>query len=167
MTAVAPTIHVFERAGLGKAPFTYIGWEKRTYQACPGAPIQPGATCDYCGTAICFVFLIDSADHRRFKVGSDCVAKTGDRGLKKAVDQEVRERERQDRHQRDQARIENARQALTEPVRERLAAKPHPYGGQRALLRDQDAPGRGGVEPANGRERRQGTGRPVDRAGGP
>src|SRR3990167_5391821 len=30
--------HKFERAGLGKAPYKMVAFERRTYQACPGAP---------------------------------------------------------------------------------------------------------------------------------
>lgn len=46
------TIHKFELAGLGKAPFHFTGQvSEKTYQACNGAPVQPASTCDYCGTA--------------------------------------------------------------------------------------------------------------------
>lgn len=69
-------LHPFERANLGKAPFRVVGFEEKTYQACPGAPVQPGSTCDYCGTAIRQVFHIASADGKQFKVGCDCVLKT-------------------------------------------------------------------------------------------
>ncbi len=44
--------HVFERAGLGLAPFRFVGMEEKTFQACPGAPIQAGSSCDYCGTGM-------------------------------------------------------------------------------------------------------------------
>ncbi len=73
--------HVFERAGLGKAPFRYVGMTESKYQACHGAPVQPGSSCDYCGQGIMYVCEILSADGRRFKVGCDCVARTGDAGL--------------------------------------------------------------------------------------
>ncbi len=87
-TAAAATpapIHRFEAAGLGKAPFRVEGFQVSKYQACPGAPIQAGSSCDYCGQAIMLVFAISSADGRRFKVGCDCVLKTGDAGLANAV----------------------------------------------------------------------------------
>jgi hypothetical protein len=86
-------VHCFERAGLGKAPFRVIGFEVRKYQACPGAPVQPGASCDYCGTGIMNVFHIKGAgsEAAAFKVGCDCVAKTGDGGLRKAVNGLIRE----------------------------------------------------------------------------
>jgi hypothetical protein len=77
--------HRFEAAGLGKAPFTYEGFQVSKWQACPGAPVQAGSSCDYCGQSIMLVFAIRSADGRRFKVGCDCVAKVGDEGLLSAV----------------------------------------------------------------------------------
>lgn len=72
MTAV----HPFERAGLGAAPFRCAGSYEAKYQACHGAPIQPGASCDYCGQGIMLVYVIKSSDGKTFRVGCDCVAKT-------------------------------------------------------------------------------------------
>jgi hypothetical protein len=80
-----PPVHRFEAAGLGKAPFEVESFQICKYQACQGAPIQPGASCDFCGTGIMLVYVIRSADNRRFKVGCDCVEKTGDAGLINAV----------------------------------------------------------------------------------
>jgi hypothetical protein len=77
----ATKVHPFERVGLGKAPFRVAGYEKRVFYACPGAPPQCGGSCDYCGTGIVHTFVIASADGKRFVVGSDCVAKTGDRAM--------------------------------------------------------------------------------------
>src|SRR5215831_9819973 len=73
-------MHKFEQAGLGKAPFRVVGYTREIYQAVPGdpnCPCQPGAACDYCMTAIVDTFWIRSSDGRRFKVGCDCVYKTG------------------------------------------------------------------------------------------
>jgi hypothetical protein len=71
------TIHPFTRAGFGPAPFRCVGMTVERYQACHGAPVQPGTSCDYCGTGIMYAFWIVNADSsRRFKVGCDCVAKT-------------------------------------------------------------------------------------------
>lgn len=72
-------IHPFEKAGLGMGPFRCTGSYESKFQAIPGdpsCPIQPGSSCDYCGTAIMNVFKIRSADKKEFKVGCDCVAKT-------------------------------------------------------------------------------------------
>lgn len=67
--------HPFQRAGLGLAPFKCMGVEEKTYQACPGAPVQPGGSCDYCGTGIRYMVHVLSADNNRFKIGMDCAQK--------------------------------------------------------------------------------------------
>jgi len=81
---VSPSTHPFERAGLGKAPFRCVGMSVEQYQAIPGdpsCPMQPGASCDYCGQGIMLVYRIQGVDGARFKVGCDCVRKTGDTRL--------------------------------------------------------------------------------------
>ena len=65
------TTHIFTEAGLGKAPFAFAGFEQK-----PG-----GSGCHFCGTAIKNLFHVESADGRRFAVGSECVHKSGDQGL--------------------------------------------------------------------------------------
>jgi len=72
---VNPVGYVFERAGLGLAPFHFVGFSIKKFQACPGAPVQPGTCCDCCGTGIMLVCNIKSSDGRLFKVCSDCVVK--------------------------------------------------------------------------------------------
>lgn len=69
--------HKFEEAGLGQAPYDFIQVVDKVYQACQGAPIQPGSSCDYCGTGIRYEYWLRSADAREFKVGCDCVLKVG------------------------------------------------------------------------------------------
>lgn len=98
-------VHKFEASGLGKAPFRCVGYGRLTYQACPGAPVQPGGTCDYCGTAIIDAFRIRGIDGREFKVGSDCVLKTGDAGLIRAYKKspEYRKAQRDKRDAKDLA----------------------------------------------------------------
>ena len=91
MTNQTNTIHKFELAGLGKAPFRFIGdYESRgpitnADGSQSGAPGQPMGTCDYCMQGIAICCRIESADGKRFIVGSDCVLKTGDAGLKRKV----------------------------------------------------------------------------------
>ena len=77
-------LHVFERAGLGKYPFRWLGARETVWQAYPGAPKQAGTTCDYCGQGIMTACDLQSADGKRFKVGCDCVMRSGDAGLLKA-----------------------------------------------------------------------------------
>lgn len=59
------TLHPFEQAGLGKAPFhcTHV--------------VDSWSACQFCGTAIRYQYHIAGADGAHFFVGSDCVAKTG------------------------------------------------------------------------------------------
>lgn len=72
--------HVFESAGLGKAPFRYVGLNEAVTSTG-----RPGGSCDYCGTAIQYCCEIESADGKAFVVGCECVKKTGDKGLDKAI----------------------------------------------------------------------------------
>lgn len=140
------TIHRFEAAGLGKAPFAFTGKvTEKTYCACPGAPVQPGSKCDYCGTRIRYEFWVRSADGREFKVGCDCIYKTRDTSLIKQIS--VAERKLRDaknaaakasKAERVAQRIEAARAKLPS-VSGTLASKPHPnsyYAGQGRTLLD-------------------------------
>lgn len=82
-TPAAKKPHPFEAAGLGHAPFHVTGHAEKTYCAGPGAPIQCGGSCDYCGTGIVDHYYIKGSGpgDKEFHVGSDCVRKTGDRVL--------------------------------------------------------------------------------------
>jgi len=70
------TIHPFELAGLGKAPFRYDGMEEKVHNNGDGTT-KAGGSCQYCWTGIRWCFWIKSSDGKRFYVGSDCVAKLG------------------------------------------------------------------------------------------
>ncbi len=76
-------MHVFERAGLGKAPFRCVGAHEE-YITHPDGTTQASGSCQFCGMGIRNVFMIRGADGKMFKVGSDCVARTGDEGLIKS-----------------------------------------------------------------------------------
>lgn len=122
VVAPAPAVHVFERAGLGRAPFRFERFEVSKYQACHGAPIQPGTSCDYCGTGIMNVFWIRSADAKEFKVGCDCVHKTGDAGLVKAVrDEERRQARAKSTAKRDEQAAKRAAETRRKNDEERAA----------------------------------------------
>ncbi len=119
--------HVFQEAGLGTAPFKVVGFEVSKFQACQGAPIQPGTSCDYCGTAIMNVYWVSGIDNSRFKVGCDCVEKTGDRGMIDKVRRMENDRKRKDRHVREAARIDRLYGLLSMgAIRDDLASRPHP-----------------------------------------
>lgn len=127
------TVHRFELAGLGKAPFRFTGEvSEKTYCACPGAPVQPGSSCDYCGTGIRYEFWVRSADGKKFKVGCDCIHKTGDAGLIQqisAAERKLRDKKnaaaKARKAERLAARIQAAKEKLPS-VRGTLASKPHP-----------------------------------------
>lgn len=122
-------IHPWEKAGLGTAPFRYTGYERITYQACRDAPIQPGSTCDYCGTAISSVYWIRSNDGRTFKVGSTCVGKTNARGSRvfTEVQKAARKAKRQEATERaKERRADLVAYLLTIEGRRALRALSHP-----------------------------------------
>lgn len=122
-------IHVFEKAGLGKAPFRVVGYEFKTYQACPDAPAQVGGSCEYCWTGIKDTFHIESADGQHFVVGSTCVNKTGDKGLIDATKRQLNAAKAQRTAERNQERIDAALKELKkEDIREKLADIPHEQG---------------------------------------
>lgn len=70
--------HPFEKTGLGKAPFSCTHVTENVF-ALPDGTTKAGGCCDYCGTGIRWEFWIKGsvAGARQFKVGCDCVAKTG------------------------------------------------------------------------------------------
>lgn len=126
-------VHKFELAGLGKAPYRLGGVVERKYQACYGAPVQPGSTCDYCHTSIMYEYWIHSSDGKRFKVGCDCVLKTdSERSLVDAVKREANRIKTEARHAKEDARIAEGVAWFT-ANREAVAKHPHPYAGR---LRD-------------------------------
>ena len=96
--------HAFELAGLGKAPFRVTGVTENVFVAHPGAPARAGGCCDFCGTGIRYEFWIKSSDGKAFKVGCDCVKKTGDKGLVKVVSEwEAAQRKAKKEKKRDEA----------------------------------------------------------------
>jgi hypothetical protein len=131
VTTAAESIHKFEAAGLGKAPFRFVGVEKKVFVACPGAPAKPGGTCDYCGQGITYAFHVASADGKQFAVGCDCIRKTGDAGLIRAVKEDEAKQRRAKSEARRQAGNERAARLLAafragECVS--LHSQPHPKG---------------------------------------
>lgn len=121
--------HVFERAKLGKAPFRFVGiYEKRgpitlsDGSQC-GADGQPMGICEYCGRGIAICCQIVSADGKRFVVGSDCVARTGDAGLVRQFknSKELREFNRQARVVKAKADKEFVTDAIEKHAAELMA----------------------------------------------
>jgi len=128
--------HLFQQAGLGVAPFRFVGAHVKTYQACHGAPVQPGGSCAYCGTGIMECCVIRDANGKEFIVGNVCVGKTGDAGLINLTKRAINALRTANKHVRDDLRIQAARELLEVPaVRAALQAQPHPrgFGGQSML----------------------------------
>lgn len=125
------TAHPLERAELGLAPFSLVGFSESVYVACPGAPAQAAGTCDYCGTGIRYVCHIRSADGKEFKVGMDCVRKLyRDDNAKSdailvAVNDERRRLQREARHAKERQQLADGWTWVNEH-RTELAALPHP-----------------------------------------
>lgn len=123
---MSSSVHPFQRAGLGLAPFRVVEFSKSVYRAHPDAPIQPGDACDYCGTGIMNVYHIKSDDGRSFVVGCDCVAKTGDAHLVRQVKDAKRHADRGARAARREAnRAARASMRKTEAGRKAAAFLSH------------------------------------------
>lgn len=137
VAATPASDHPFEKAGLGKAPFRFVGVTRRVgpiktvdpksglIMEC-GAPGQPMGCCDYCGQGIAECCEIVGADGKRFIVGNMCVTKTNRKNspLAKRVRSEVSRRSRERRAEAVRAELDTL---LADSVtREALAAVPHP-----------------------------------------
>lgn len=61
-------VHPFQRLGLGKAPFTCVAVDDAGSR---------DEHCQFCTTAIRYVYHIRGADGSQFQVGSECVKQTG------------------------------------------------------------------------------------------
>jgi hypothetical protein len=141
-------VHPFEKAGLGSAPFRCTAVTTNWFSP-PGFPeaAKPGGSCDYCGTGILYEFHIGGADGRKFKVGSDCVHKTGAEGQgfreqRLQLARSQRATKRQERYTERRARWEAEAAAklpdfdATYPgIRDKLAAESVLEGGN-AFLKD-------------------------------
>lgn len=93
-----PDIHVFEKAGLGIAPFKCLFvWEMPSPALMNGmggvelyntkmqsAPCKVGC-CAFCGMPLVYHYIIKDINGTLFPVGCECVAKTGDAGLESQV----------------------------------------------------------------------------------
>lgn len=49
-----------------------IGWNEKTFQAYPGAPVRAGASCEKCGQSIRYVVTVQSTNGYVMNVGQDC-----------------------------------------------------------------------------------------------
>lgn len=111
---IGSTIHIFEASGLGKAPFTYV----RHY-------VKSGS-CDYCNTGIVHNFELRSSDNKVFKVGCNCIEKSGDLGLCKVVSA-IKSAQAKVKREEKKKRDIQAFRDLKESHRVLLESLPHPY----------------------------------------
>jgi hypothetical protein len=140
-TLVPATVHPFEKAGLGVAPFKFIGVEYRVGSlksvvdgiTCEvGSPGQPMGCCDYCGQGIAECCVIKDANGKTFIVGNVCVGKTkgSDAKLVSVTEKAVKAARKLRTAERKGTRIQDAKDRLTHDagLRKALYAMPHPNG---------------------------------------
>jgi len=122
-------LHIWQRAGLGIAPFRFIGFSQKTYVACHGAPVQPGACCAYCGQGIINCCEVKDSTGRRFVVGIDCIERVGEAGILKMVktSAEYRAHQAELRNKKAEA-VTQAISALLIEQADTLRSIPHPNG---------------------------------------
>ena len=101
--------HPFHRRGLGAPPYRFIEQEESIFRATPGAPAQPGTSCDYCHTPIIGTFWFMSKDGKKFKVGCDCLRKAAkdanDYPLQTLAARLARKQSRDARHAREKQKL--------------------------------------------------------------
>ena len=136
-------IHPFEKAGLGKAPFKFVGMREIAF-VIPGVMNKAGGSCDYCGTGIRWACDIVGADGKRFKVGTDCVRKVHAKGTPLLNEMElamknakaaVAAKKAAVAAEKLAARVKVAETKL-EAAPELLKGAPHPFGFGGKTLRD-------------------------------
>lgn len=104
-------MHIFEKAGLGKAPYTYLG--------CVDTG-RTSSSCQFCNTGIRYLFKLESADKKVFIVGSDCIYKTNDTTLVKTVKKARREIIRKKAEEERQKKYEDAKAQREQILKEKI-----------------------------------------------
>jgi hypothetical protein len=143
------TVHPWERAGLGKAPFRWLGVRHlvgpiRIAQADGttleiGAPGQPMGSCAYCAQGIAECHSIKSADGKVFMVGCDCVRRASEPGdpVLKAAEAAAKKRRNAAARARNAGKAKASEARLAElladdGVRATLAGLPSAYAWKAA-----------------------------------
>lgn len=136
-TATVKT-HPFTTAGMGPAPFRFVGacsipsnWlageNPSAYNAALSAlprHLKGGlGTCCHCGMAIMNVFIVRNADGDEYGVGCDCIEKVGDMKVVPAMKLAKAKMEREKRRAKAEAK-RVAREAARKAEREAYAASP-------------------------------------------
>lgn len=137
-TESTATVHCFERAGLGRAPFRFVGMvdqdmrygqrilNREEYNRTGVAlETKPGGTCAFCGKYILNMYRVASSCGNVFTVGCDCVYRTGDAGLVAKV--KIAERKRvAARKEAKRAMVVASLPGAIFAARRTLRAMPHP-----------------------------------------
>lgn len=134
------TIHKFEEAGLGKSPFQFVGMQTASDRQMVQREREGNGlmfttnyatSCDFCGTGIQNAFYLKSADGKEFKVGCECIRKSGDSGLVQIVNAEERKKRQDKAEAKRQAKWEREKNlliAFRNGECESLRNQPHPKG---------------------------------------
>ena len=136
-------MHKFESAGLGLAPFTFIGMTRRIGPIRLPNGLEVGSAgqamgcCDYCGQGIADCYIIKSADDKQFEVGCDCVFKiyadTSKAELNRdpvyqAVKRAKLDGQRKARHTNEAVKIAEGSEFFNrDDVQAWLISQPHPF----------------------------------------
>jgi len=115
-------LHPFEKKGLGKYPYSYLGVKEKIYTY-PNGHITPVGCCDYCGNGLKFEFSLQSSDGLVFKVGSDCIKKAFD--LSDPITAKVNSTIKGLEKTKKQSKLENLI-ALIETKKDDLLLRDHP-----------------------------------------
>lgn len=126
MISEIKTMHAFEKAGLGKAPFALVAVSNN----------GPSVSCTFCGTAITQVCVIQDSNGNRFIVGNVCVSMRGGLGLIKQVKNAMRPIRLAARHKQEAIKIKELGTLLDDPsIEARLKGRAHPAAwGQKKSL---------------------------------
>lgn len=146
----SPASHPFERAGLGRAPFRYVGPVEQDMmygevilnradfeKGAPAMTTKPGGSCAYCGTYIVQMFNVRSSDGNIFHVGSDCIAKVyGEtHQITRAVKKAVSKHRKAQTDARNAAKIEAVKALLaSSEFLAKLSAQPSPNAARAEKL---------------------------------
>jgi len=151
------TIHKFELANMGKAPFKIVGFFKLPSASSAEAnplsyqeqlKVMPKGfgigSCTFCGIGLINNYLIESSDGKKSAVGCDCVKKVGDKGLTTQIKEMQRIARREAREAKRQADYEakmaaqrqaNGGKTNAEIQQEKLAARDNIIIEGKALIK--------------------------------
>lgn len=133
MKMIGDEIHAFEIAGLGKGPFKFNGVSQKIFKATHDSPGKPGGSCAFCGTGITDCCHVESSDGKQFIVGSTCINKVGDVGLRSATKKAMNKIKTEQRQIREAKKIAVGQEIINgSEFQSYFAALPHPWENRAA-----------------------------------